>query len=58
MSYHFWTRDRFQEALANNEILQILVFSAFFGIAVAAVGEAARRHVARWLGTKAEYLKA
>jgi Na+/H+-dicarboxylate symporter len=30
------------EALANNEILQILVFSAFFGIAVAAVGEAAR----------------
>lgn len=29
------------EALANNEILQIIVFSAFFGIAVAAVGEAA-----------------
>ena len=31
----------FAEAMANNEILQIVVFSMFFGIALAAVGEAA-----------------
>jgi Na+/H+-dicarboxylate symporter len=32
----------FAEAAANNEILQIVVFSAFFGIALAALGERAR----------------
>jgi Na+/H+-dicarboxylate symporter len=31
----------FAEAMANNEILQIVVFSMFFGIALAAVGDAA-----------------
>jgi len=31
------------EAMANNEILQIVVFSGFFGIAVAGLGERARR---------------
>ena len=30
------------EAMANNEILQIVVFSVFFGVAIAAVGEKAR----------------
>jgi Na+/H+-dicarboxylate symporter len=30
------------EAMANNEILQIVVFSLFFGVAAAAVGERAR----------------
>ncbi len=30
------------EAMANNEILQIVVFSVFFGMAAAAVGEAAQ----------------
>ena len=43
---HVFPRNIF-EALANNEILQILVFSAFFGIAVAAVGEAARPEIGR-----------
>lgn len=32
----------FAEAMANNEILQIVVFSMFFGIALAALGEKAR----------------
>jgi len=32
----------FVEAMANNEILQIVVFSVFFGSAIAAVGQAAR----------------
>jgi Na+/H+-dicarboxylate symporter len=32
----------FAEAAANNEILQIVVFSVFFGIALAALGERAR----------------
>ena len=27
------------EAMANNEILQIVVFSMFFGVALAALGE-------------------
>jgi Na+/H+-dicarboxylate symporter len=31
------------EAMANNEILQIVVFSVFFGIAIAGLGERARR---------------
>jgi len=31
------------EAMANNEILQIVVFAGFFGTAVAALGERARR---------------
>ena len=29
----------FMESMANNEILQIVVFAIFFGIATAAVGE-------------------
>jgi Na+/H+-dicarboxylate symporter len=33
------------EAMANNEILQIVVFSLFFGVACAALGERARRLV-------------
>ena len=33
------------EAMANNEILQIVVFSGFFGVALAALGERARRLV-------------
>ena len=33
----------FAEAMANNEILQIVVFSMFFGVALAALGEKARR---------------
>ena len=44
----------FAEAMANNEILQIVVFSMFFGVALAALGEKAqdagrrdRRAVAR-----------
>ncbi|MDA8445487.1 dicarboxylate/amino acid:cation symporter [Paracidovorax valerianellae] len=32
----------FVEAMANNEILQIVVFSMFFGVALAALGEKAR----------------
>ena len=30
------------EAMANNEILQIVVFSVFFGVAAAALGEKAQ----------------
>ncbi len=33
----------FAEAMANNEILQIVVFSMFFGVALAALGEKERR---------------
>ncbi len=36
----------FAEAMANNEILQIVVFSMFFGIALAALGEKAKTLVA------------
>ncbi len=36
----------FVEALANNEILQIVVFSMFFGIALASLGEKAKTLVA------------
>ncbi|HXE37887.1 MAG TPA: dicarboxylate/amino acid:cation symporter, partial [Azonexus sp.] len=36
----------FAEAMANNEILQIVVFSMFFGIALASLGEKARTLVA------------
>jgi Na+/H+-dicarboxylate symporter len=36
----------FAEAMANNEILQIVVFSMFFGIAMAALGEKAKTLVA------------
>ncbi len=36
----------FAEAMANNEILQIVVFSMFFGIAMAALGEKVRTLVA------------
>ena len=36
----------FAEAMANNEILQIVVFSMFFGVALAALGEKGRRLVA------------
>jgi len=36
----------FAEALANNEILQIVVFSMFFGVALAAIGEKGRTLVA------------
>ncbi|WP_175912556.1 MULTISPECIES: dicarboxylate/amino acid:cation symporter [unclassified Burkholderia] len=36
----------FAEALANNEILQIVVFSMFFGVALAALGEKAKVLVA------------
>jgi Na+/H+-dicarboxylate symporter len=32
----------FAEAMANNEILQIVVFSIFFGVALSAVGEAGK----------------
>ena len=35
------------EAMANNEILQIVVFSLFFGVACAALGERAKR-TGRW----------
>jgi Na+/H+-dicarboxylate symporter len=37
----------FAEAMANNEILQIVVFSMFFGVALAALGEKARRSSTR-----------
>ena len=33
----------FAEAMANNEILQIVVFSMFFGVALAALGDKARQ---------------
>src|SRR5262245_55570145 len=36
----------FAEAMANNEILQIVVFSMFFGVALAALGEKGRAMVA------------
>jgi len=36
----------FAEAMANNEILQILVFSMFFGVALAALGDKAKVLVA------------
>jgi Na+/H+-dicarboxylate symporter len=36
----------FTEAMANNEILQIVVFSMFFGIAVSSLGDRARTLVA------------
>ncbi|HEY4372377.1 MAG TPA: dicarboxylate/amino acid:cation symporter [Burkholderiales bacterium] len=36
----------FAEAMANNEILQIVVFSMFFGVALASLGEKARVLVA------------
>ena len=36
----------FAEAMANNEILQIVVFSMFFGVALAALGEKGRALVA------------
>src|SRR5256885_3328220 len=36
----------FAEAMANNEILQIVVFSMFFGVALASLGEKARTLVA------------
>ena len=36
----------FAEAMANNEILQIVVFSMFFGVALAALGERAKTLVA------------
>ena len=36
----------FAEAMANNEILQIVVFSMFFGIALAAMGDKAKTLVA------------
>jgi len=36
----------FAEAMANNEILQIVVFSMFFGVALAAVGEKGKTLVA------------
>ena len=35
------------EAMAKNEILQIVVFSIFFGVAITAVGERGRPHRAR-----------
>jgi Na+/H+-dicarboxylate symporter len=35
----------FAEAMANNEILQIVVFSLFFGVAMAAMGEKAKTMV-------------
>ena len=37
----------FAEAMANNEILQIVVFSMFFGVALAALGDKAKTLVAR-----------
>ncbi|HSD39539.1 MAG TPA: dicarboxylate/amino acid:cation symporter [Rhodocyclaceae bacterium] len=36
----------FAEAMANNEILQIVVFSIFFGVALSALGEKARTLIA------------
>jgi Na+/H+-dicarboxylate symporter len=36
----------FAEAMANNEILQIVVFSMFFGVALASLGEKAKTLVA------------
>jgi Na+/H+-dicarboxylate symporter len=36
----------FAEAMANNEILQIVVFSMFFGVALSALGERARTLIA------------
>ena len=36
----------FAEAMANNEILQIVVFSMFFGVALSALGERARNLIA------------
>jgi hypothetical protein len=36
----------FAEAMANNEILQIVVFSIFFGVALASLGEKGRTMVA------------
>jgi Na+/H+-dicarboxylate symporter len=36
----------FAEAMANNEILQIVIFSMFFGVALAALGEKGRTLVA------------
>jgi Na+/H+-dicarboxylate symporter len=36
----------FAEAMANNEILQIVVFSMFFGVALSALGERAKAMVA------------
>src|SRR5450432_3436550 len=36
----------FAEAMANNEILQIVVFSMFFGVALASLGEKAKTMVA------------
>src|SRR4030095_13151331 len=36
----------FAEAMANNEILQIVVFSMFFGVALASLGEKARTLIA------------
>jgi len=36
----------FAEAMANNEILQIVVFSMFFGVALAALGEKGRTLIA------------
>ena len=37
-----WCRKSIAEAMANNEILQIVVFSMFFGVALAALGEKAQ----------------
>jgi len=36
----------FAEAMANNEILQIVVFSMFFGVALSALGEKTRTLIA------------
>src|SRR5947207_9151396 len=36
----------FAEAMANNEILQIVVFSMFFGVALASLGNRAKKQVA------------
>ncbi len=38
---HVFPKSMF-EAMANNEILQIVIFSIFFGVAAAAIGEAAK----------------
>ena len=38
---HVFPKSMF-EAMANNEILQIVIFSIFFGVAAAAIGDAAR----------------
>ncbi|MGY3868602.1 dicarboxylate/amino acid:cation symporter [Aeromonas crassostreae] len=43
------------EAMANNEILQIVVFSLFFGLAAAALGDAAKP-VVRLLASAAEIM--